>query len=186
MYLLFVFVNALIFKKYEKVLHFLLPLIICSSIYLSYISIFSDNFAVYSNLRQQMYSWNKVHMPNIDKKEYALYLDDGCGAYVLGNRSWLDEYYPLPIQRITEGSKYENLECHTRALTKALRYDGKYVVVFADWIFGADKKRNKALQEKICTEYESYGEIAAYSVPVNIFDPYTGNTIKYYTLYKRK
>lgn len=114
-----------------------------------------------------------------DREETVLYLDDGTGAYALGNRSYLRYYYPLPLQRLSEDS---GLKCQKESLYRALNYTGKYITVYKDWIFKDGK--NEDLKKKIADEYEYAGTIYVFTPPhsIRLSDAFT----KHIDLYQRK
>lgn len=115
---------------------------------------------------------------NFDVSETVMYLDDGKGAYMLGNPSYLKYYFPLPLQRLDDSS---TLLCHTQTKEKALSYSGKYISVFEDWFFG---EKNKDIKDKIDREYELIGRYPVFSPPhsLNIDDI----AIRYFDLYERR
>ncbi len=178
------FVNEVTFRKYLFEINVFLPLLIGMTIYICYMSVFSDNFIGNIECNSLLYTNdNRNVLSQIDDDETVMYLDDGTGAYLIQNKSYLNEYYPLPIQRIYEGSKYEELESHTRALNKALDFNGRYVCVYAEWMFGESK--NVLLQEKIKKEYNEMGRIKVWSMDPNIFN-IPSDQEKYFILYRRK
>ena len=77
--------------------------------------------------------------------------------------------FPLSLQRITEGSVFEDSKVHTEALDVALKYDGKYIALNRGWFFGGQNERNLKIQEKIKKEYHKIGELIYISVGVAIF-----------------
>ena len=101
---------------------------------------------------------------NIDPSEPIMYLDNGFGAYLIGNKSWIDEYYVLPLQRLREESDNES---HVKALKKALAYDGRFLTVLDSWFF--KEGNNQKLKEKISREYQKKGELPMYTFSTNIF-----------------
>lgn len=174
-YVVFVFImNIIKHKKIQACLNtinFKIPIVIMSIIYFSYISIFSDNFIIWKNLINCMYETNSVNINKlgIDKKEQFMYFGGGMDTYNIGNRSYLKEHFPLSLQRITEGSVFEDSKVHTEALDVALKYDGKYIALNRGWFFGTQNERNLKIQEKIKKEYHKIGELIYISVGVAIF-----------------
>lgn len=160
-------VFAAAFLKEEKAGRIIdLSVLLSLSIYLSFISCLSDNF--FENIKCDKYSYDNIEiLETIDKDESILYLDDGMGAYMIKNKSYLKEFYPLPIQRIYEGSGNEDLESHVKALDRALNYSGKYISVYEKWIFSEGK--NMELQKKISDEYHYLGDVKRWSMNPDIF-----------------
>lgn len=181
-----VLLNDLFIRKRMFDFNIYLPLICCSIVYLGFISVFSVNFRSYIDLTNQMYADNEDNLSKLDDEAYTMYLDDGWGAYMLGNRSWLKEYFPLPLQRIREGSQFEDYECHIKAMNAALAYEGKYITTYTSWFFGSNSEYNKAIQNKIRDEYEQIGEVAIYSVPSNIFADDVSSTKRIYEIYEKR
>lgn len=182
-FVLFVFVNAIFNKKLFFEINILMPILIGATIYVSYVSVFSDNFMGNIKCNKKMYETNKEILAEINDSEMVMYLDDGFGAYMITNKSYLEEHYPLPIQRIYEESEHENLECHIRTLEKALAYDGKYISVYEKWIFGENK--NIALQKKISEEYEEIGKLNRWVIESDIF-LFPSNKDNYFIIYQKK
>lgn len=57
-----------------------------------------------------------------------LYLDDGTGAFLFSNKSYLRYFYPLPIQRIAEDEAFAQSETYISTYKKLLSYTGEYIV----------------------------------------------------------
>ena len=166
---LLIFFNFKNYKKIKNEMNIIIPAIIGITVYISFISIFSDNFIDYVKYNKEMYANNKNIISIIQRNDSIMYLDDGLGAYLINDKSYLKEYYPLPLQRIYEGSKHIEAECHKRALKKALSYQGEYISLYETWMFGEKRNRNLELQNKIEKEYNPIGEIKLFSISPNIF-----------------
>lgn len=154
--------------------------------YIIFISVFSSYFA--NNLRnhKNIYAETQKIIAdlNIDKTQVAMYLDDGGGAYYLGNKSYLDEYYPLPLQRIGPNSKYKNISSRVKALDKALKFDGKYILVYDSWFFG--NGYNQEIRDKINKEYVKIGTLQSYSIPTICFKRPEIQPAHCYDIYERQ
>ena len=188
LYIAFAFViNCFKNDKLKSYVNIKIPLTIICIVYLSYISIFSDNFYIWKKLIKKMYKVNKnyIERMKIDKKEQILYLDGGMSTYILGNKSYLEEHFPLSLQRITEGSPFENSKVHIEALERVLKYNGKYIVLNRVWFFGGENERNLKIQEKLKKEYHSIGEIEYVSVGIAIFKRQSKNDFVRVEIYER-
>ncbi|MBO4928497.1 MAG: hypothetical protein J5379_09660 [Clostridiales bacterium] len=116
---------------------------------------------------------------DFDKNAPVLYLDDGMGAYTLGNRSQLRYFFPLPLQRIPDDS---DLACRKECLEETLAYDGRYISVVESWFYNYGYNQN--IREKIQSEYTLIGSYKMFTPPVYFDSSDDGEyTIK---LYERK
>ncbi len=97
---------------------------------------------------------------DFDRSETVLYLDDGSGAYMLGNPSRLKYFFPLPLQRLNDESSHP---AHVEALDGAMSFEGKYISVDYDFFFCG--WRYPQLEEKIRREYTRVGSFAAFNPP---------------------
>jgi hypothetical protein len=157
------------------IIAFGIPLVLSSGIYITYMSIGSE--FVMDNIKYDIDSYKDAEIVfEMDRNQECMYLDAGYGAYMLGLKSYLNEYYPLPIQRIYEGSEYENRECHVRVLEKALSYKGKYLTVYEEWFFSDN--RNNMLKEMIADNYHIIGTTLQWTMEYDIFlKPQKGNRL---------
>ena len=132
-----------------------------------------------------MYSYNSdiLSKINIPKNEEILYLDNGISTYFIGNKSYLDEHYPLCVQRIKEGSDFQNKKFYTNAMQKLLNYDGEYIILHEIWFFKNNK--NPLLQEKINNEYRKLEEIITINCKHTIFKKQTKKSFRRVAIYKR-
>ena len=149
--------------------------------YVFMFSVVSAPVRTYLDLDRQAYEKTEAFLESVgyEQEEPALYLDDGTGGYALGNPSHLKYFFPLPLQRLEEGS---DLACHTESLEKAMAFEGKYISIYEDWFF--DKNEYPALREKIRSEYEKIGEYAVFCPPFSLSagDAY----VRSMDLYRRK
>jgi hypothetical protein len=99
-----------------------------------------------------------------DRSETVLYLDDGGGAYVLGNPSYLKHFFPLPLQRLLETTKKP---IRQETLEKVLAYEGKYITLQPYWFYSVNGYPE--IREKMEREYTSVGQFAVFSPPHIIF-----------------
>lgn len=149
----------------------------------AFISVFSPKFEAYVRLTETAYARNaEITAMNFD--EPVLYLDDGTGAYMLGADSYLKYFFPLPIQRITDDSKYRDAECRLETLRRIEQYRGKYIVVNGEWLFGGDK--NGAVKEKVLREYDRIGALTRYTPQHKAFRCDTEKDFRVFDLYRRK
>jgi hypothetical protein len=79
-----------------------------------------------------------------------LYLDWGLAAYYWGAPSHLRHFIPLPLQR--SNPALQDTEPYRRALSEALHYNGRYVVLNPRW-FPLDRPDLAELKRKIEREY---------------------------------
>ena len=114
-----------------------------------------------------------------EKDQSVMYLDDGSGAYALGNPSWLKHFFPLPLQRIDESS---DMDVHVESLEKALAFEGKYISVSESWFFQGYRYQN--LREKIDRDYRLIGSYYIF-LPPKSFSP-SDATLDSLDLYERK
>ncbi len=150
--------------------------------YVVYYSVLSSSFSVYYRENLQTYEMtdNALSKINFDRKETVLYLDDGKGAYYLGNPSYMKYYFPLPLQRLPEDSK---LLCHTESYDAVMNYDGKYISLYEEWFFYDD--RYQELREYICNEYEPVASYCAFTPPFSIDQNQDGITLTF-KLFQKK
>lgn len=163
-----------------------LAFVIPVGVYMMFISVFSANFRDWTALTERVYAQNREAVRTLSlSDEPVMYLDDGMGAYRLGSRTYLPEHYPLPLQRIGGSSPYINLECHTRAMKRALAYQGRYVVVYDSWFFHDDY--NREIRNKLNNEYTRLPvKLSRYSILPNIFSrPFIDETSGY-DIYERR
>lgn len=156
---------------------------VATIIYLAFISVFSPICRTYIILNKKAYKQNSfISSMNFD--EPILYLDDGIGAYLLGADTYIKYYFPLPIQRITDDSEFKDIKCRIETLRQIQQYQGKYVVVYDNWIFGEGK--NNEVKAKILREYDKIGELTRYTPHSKLFSCDTEEDFKYFDLYQRK
>ncbi len=99
-----------------------------------------------------------------DRDETVLYLDDGIGAYMLGNPSYLEHFYPLPLQRMLENTKNP---IRAESLEKVLNYTGKYISLDFWWFYSVNPYPE--IKEKIEKEYTLAGSYSEFAPPHVIF-----------------
>lgn len=126
------------------------------------------NFSIFSSTTQKYIEKNKeayditgqeLERVNFCFEEEMLYLDDGGGAYMLGNRSYLQYFFPLPLQRLSDES---TLKCYVDSKEAVLNYTGKYISLYEPWFF---VKGNQDIKEKIDQEYNKIGAYTVFSPP---------------------
>jgi len=77
-------------------------------------------------------NWREIK-DQIDDRE-ILYLDDGRGAYYLGNPSYSRYFFNLPIQRADmNNTRLRQSTIYSEELKNILAYSGKYVVLQPSW-----------------------------------------------------
>jgi hypothetical protein len=79
----------------------------------------------------------------------VLYLHDGTINFILHNKSYIREFYPLPIQR---GQSYWRVKAapnYKEAISRVAQFDGDYIVVKYMWF----KPELHGLQEMIDTQF---------------------------------
>lgn len=153
-------------------------------LYMMFFSVFSMNCFTAVQVAKASYAKN-AFVNQIDFSDPVLYLDDGTGAYILGAKSYLKYFFPLPVQRISEDSEYKNRACRLDSLEQIEEYTGEYVTVYEKWMFS--NGRNEKIKEKIENDYEIVAELAKYSP--NRYFWFVGDTeesIVTISLYKRK
>ena len=114
---------------------------------------------------------------DFDRSETVLYLDDGSGAYTLGNPSYLKHFFPLPLQRMTENTKNP---IRQETLEKVLDYTGKYISLQPLWFYSANQYPE--IREKIDREYTCAGSYGVLVPPHVIFpaEEISGTAIELY------
>lgn len=85
-----------------------------------------------------------------------LYLHDGTINFQVHNKSYIREFYPLPIQRSQSYWRVKETDNYTQTLNTVKQFDGPYIVVKNKW-FRLDLH---GLEDKLNTEYE----------PINVLD----------------
>ena len=136
-------------------------------------------------LNRAMYENNKSVQLELEDGEEVLYLDAGSGAYLIGAKSYLPEYYPLPLERISEESPHRDRACHTRALQRAMAYEGAYVIVSEGWFF-ENGRINHQIAGKLHAEYEKVGTMDSYSIECWITGPEAAQQMDHLDIYRRK
>ena len=141
-------------------------LVISAAFYLCFMSPFSVYVSESTKLTEETYSESRkiISALNISPSESIMYLDDGFGAYLIGNKSWLDEYYPLPLQRVREDSEYPS---HVKVLKKALDFRERYVAVNDSWFF--KEGNNQRIKDKLNREYRKRCSLSMYTSTLNVF-----------------
>ena len=147
-------------------------------------SVLSHNSQVFIQLDKEAYANNQVFLESIDFDPSAtvLYLDDGGGAYTLGNPSALKYFFPLPLNRLHDES---SMPCHVESLEKTLSYDGKYISVYDLWFFGQWRWRYENIQQKMENEYELLGSYDVF-YPPHVILPTDEISLTKFELYQRK
>ena len=166
--LIFVCTFAVQFKKFKKLTFIVIefvPFVFGMFCIFSYLTLFSKNTKVYSNLTKQVFAMNDGL--DFDHTKTILYLDDGSGAYHLGNKSYSNYYFPLPLQRIYDSSEEAKSEFYQSVEEHFLAFNGNYVSVQADWFFS--NGNNTQLKQKLSVEYEKRFVVYRFSVPQNLF-----------------
>ena len=151
-------------------------------LFFTYSSVFSSNATTYMELKELAYE-NDFSLP-VEENEKILYLDAGDGAYYFGYDTYFEEYYPLVLQRIDEGSEKSKLQRYVESSEKILSYDGNFICLTDDYIFPDGK--NPTLKQKIKTEYELYKTYDVYFTPSSMFDLQTEENMHQLVIYKRK
>lgn len=134
--------------------------------YLCFVSPFSMHTSESRKFTEETYNESRkiISALNISPSESIMYLDDGIGAYLIGNKSWLDEYYPLPLQRVREDAEYPS---HVNALNKALDFRERYVAVNDSWFF--KEGNNQRIKDKLNREYRKRCSLSMYTSTLNVF-----------------
>lgn len=148
--------------------------------YILFISITSSNVKTYISLLEKAYSQDTWVKDFIGENE-MLYLDDGAGAYIIGAKSYLKYFFPLPVQRIDDASKYSDIKCRKETLEKIHSYNGQYISVYDSWFF--DSNRNLDIKQKIENEYQYVNSIVKYAPTNNLFANDTEKVFKYIDIY---
>lgn len=110
----------------------------------------------------------------------VLFLDDGTGAFMFPNQSYLRYFYPNPLQRIGEGDEFRNSETYKTVKNRVMNYDGEYITV-VDWFY---KNGNEDIKEKIEKEYNLIETISYCDFPRSLFHRIFKEENMY--IYKRK
>lgn len=150
-------------------------------IFFTYSVLFSANSFAYISLKNSSYR-NDFSLP-ISQNEKILYLDAGDGAYYLGYKTYYEEYYPLILQRIDEGSERSLSPRYVDASNTILSFDGEFVCLTEDFIFPNGK--NKTLKQKILNEYKIYRSLNVYFTPTSIFSMQSQENMHQLNIYRR-
>jgi hypothetical protein len=89
-----------------------------------------------------------------NQEETVLYLDDGLGLALLGNKSYSRYFFPMPMVK-TDCTREDSVFKDEYA--KILQYDGEFVLINEAWFYSLYE--NAAIREKLAQEYE---EVASY------------------------
>lgn len=156
--------------------------VLAAAWFIIFFSVLSSNSQTYIRLQHEAREKTDAYLEsiNFDYSETVLYLDDGIGAYTLGNPSRLKYFFPLPLQRLHDESSNPS---HVEALEQAMSFEGKYVSLDYDWIFCG--WRYPQLEEKIMNEYTLVGPYYVFYPPYAIF-PTDNISMKTFDLYVRK
>ncbi len=87
----------------------------------------------------------------LGKQESMLFLSDGVPNYVIRCPSYLQYFYPHPLQRVRFNPALASTQLHRSQLAAALAYRGEYVLLEPAWF---DLKLLPELERKLETEYE--------------------------------
>ena len=134
--------------------------------YAVFFSLPAPNMQAFIQKDQQVEQETAAFLDSVsfDRSETVLYLDDGGGAYVLGNPSYLKHFFPLPLQRLLETTKKP---IRQETLEKVLAYEGKYITLQPYWFYSVNGYPE--IREKMEREYTSVGQFAVFSPPHIIF-----------------
>ena len=168
-------VNFSKFEKLKQAISFKIPFLISSIIFLSYISVFTNNFHSSIRMVKKMYEHNieAVKKLNLKRNEKVLYLDFGYGAYFLQNPPYLKEYNCLCIQRIQD----------VDAIKKVLNYKGRYIVVFNEWF--DMKNKNEQIHKKMQKEYHKKEKLLQSPLAEKIFTIKRNDVLTRFYVYER-
>lgn len=115
----------------------------CSTLTDPYVKGSAHDHNVYGRIREEF---------SLDEQPAILYLSDGYFTYYMEARSCLRYFYPLPLQRSTRKKSLRDTDIYRTTLAKALKYDGKYILLQEGWFHLDDFPE---LQAKIEKEYDT-------------------------------
>lgn len=161
---------------------FLIPLALVTFIYMNWISIFSFNASNYISM--DVFTIKQLNRLNISNNLEILYLDSGLGAYYLGNKSYLKEYYPLPLQRISEKSLLTNKPYYQIAKQRSMQFKGKYIIIDKNWFLKYGN--NNAIMNKIDSEYIQDMCFYTFQIPFNLFQKCDSTSLTECAVYKKR
>jgi len=120
----------------------------------------------------------------LGKGESVLFLDDGTGAFVFDNPSYLRYFYPLPLQRISSDDVFAQTSLYVETKAKAMNYVGEYITI-SPWFLNGN---NDDLVEKIYREYYLIDEILIPNYSWSLTEWFKNNeeSSSILKLYKRK
>ena len=104
----------------------------------------------------------------VDNKESTkiLYLDDGTGAMLFPNQSYLRYIYPLPIQRIDNDNPFVETETYKAVQNQVLCFNDELITLSDKWFFRYD---HDEIKSKIANEYRHLTTIDEYSFSWALF-----------------
>ena len=184
----FIFVVSIILTTFNKdnqfnfVIVHILPVLISLLIFVEYISIFSQNAYFYRQNDILAYKNNQLSEHLWQDAETVLYLDDGAGGYVIGKKSYLRYFYPLPLQRARYNPKITYSDFYKSQEKLVLSYKGKYIFANENWFFGKDN--NTHIYKKLLEEYFLIGNYFSYAPTYDLFKKQ--KIIGVFSVYKRK
>ena len=150
--------------------------------YVVHFSVLSPSFRNYFKENLQTYKTDERILSEIDfdRNETVLFLDDGRGAYYLGNPSYIKYYFPLPLQRLPENSE---LSCHKDCYDAVMNYSGKYISVYEGWFF--ENNKYQEIKEHIYNEYEPVTPYYVFTSPFAM-DYNPDGIVLTFTLFQKK
>ena len=174
-----------ILANFLKVSHKLV--MVASFVYLFFLSAFSYNVVIanikYEEVRKQNIQNNSQYGRQLGQGK-ILYLDAGSGAFQLGNRSFLRYFYPLPIERIEEGTPFTKTTTFVETKNKILGYQGEYLTLSSNWFF---MYPHPEIKKYISENYEKCSlessTLCTYSWNIFSLTPYKVSNL---VVYKRK
>lgn len=112
--------------------------------------------------------------------EPVLYLDGGCGAFVVKSKTALRYFYPLPIQRIDEeNSPFTKTQTFKIVKKSILDYQGKYLTLDSAWFY---RYNHPEIKDYITKNWKLYKEIPYGTFSWDIYPKktFTEGSIKLY------
>ena len=153
--------------------------VLAAAWYAVFFSLPAANMQASVRQEQQVHQETEAFLDSVgfDRSETVLYLDDGSGAYALGNPSYLKHFFPLPLQRMLEDTKNP---IRQETLEKVIAYTGKYISLQPFWFYSANQYPE--IREKIDREYTCAGSYTVFVPPHVIFpaENVSGTTIDLY------
>jgi hypothetical protein len=119
--------------------------------------ILPNNYAFNNYMKEKLIAYTelkKISDANCDGS--ILYLDAGMGAFVLKNKSYLRQTYPLSLQR--ESGRLSSSQVHFDNLRSVSEFSGNCILIDYQWFFGNKKSSDlRVVYSRLIREFKIIG-----------------------------